>query len=218
MQVRSKPLLSRSVSSRNPQYGRIQPGLWLSSGRAHRQGPEPLAHACGKILQLFWQGPASPGTHAASWLAAPPARALLLLQLLLRGCVGAGGPCLRQGRWPGAAWLRSARGHLTCGIISKALLCVTWLRAAGFVPGYFGSAAERLPGTRSWPRPRGAFARSCPGRSPGTAAGDEPCGSGRGYPHPASHRGLPTPLPGTASTRPGSRAGLTGSRPSKHSG
>lgn len=167
LQIRSKSWLSRSVSSRDPQYSRIQPGLWLSSGRGCGQGPKPLAYMCGEILQLFGKGQSHLG-HTQR----PGSLHSRLLQLLLVGMCGCWqGRCLQQGCWPGAAWLRSSRGDLTCRIISKAFLCVTWLHAAGFVPGYFGTTVERLPGTRSWPWPPGAFGRSCPGRSPGHSGG-----------------------------------------------
>lgn len=80
---------------------------------------------------------------------------------------------------------------MTCGIISKALLCATWLDAASFVPGYFGTVAERLPGTCAWAQPQ-LLPEAAPGGTPGAAAGDEPCGSAQGHFHTASHRGLPT--------------------------
>ena len=194
-------MLSGAVSSRDLRYGRIQPGLRLSAGSGRRHSPEPLALLCGEMLQLFWQASVSPGAHPAFWLSA--ASLCSRRGCCCRSCSSWGifgcwegwcpqqGWCSQQGCCPGPGSFWRARGDVTCGTISKALPCATWLDATGFVPGYFGIMAERLPGTCAWARPR-LLPGAAPGGTPGTAAGDEPCGSGQGHFHPASHRGLPT--------------------------
>lgn len=151
----------------------------------------------------FWQGSVSPATCPASQLCT----ALLCSRgrcCCRRGCPSQGifglweGWCLRQGCWPGPGWLQRARGDLTCRIISKALLCATWLDAATFIPGYF-----RTTCARAWPwllQPReGPWARRQEMSHVGWA-GDV------SILHPSSHRGLPTsdaiPMTGDASPLP----------------
>lgn len=159
MQVSSKSLLSRSVSSRDPQCSRIQPGLWLSSGRGHRQGPKPLAHVCGKILQLFGEGQSHLG-HTQR----PGSLPCRLLQLLLTGTCGCWeGRCLQQGCCP---WGSDVQDNLKslplCALASCHRFCpwLFWEHGGAAVPrhAFLASATrgscQELPREERWAQRR----------------------------------------------------------------
>lgn len=107
--------------------------LWLSSGCDHRQGPKPLAHVCGRILQVFGKGQSHLGhtQHPGlfhSWLLQ-----LVLVGMdvwVLGGTVPAAGMLARYWPAPECPWGSDVQDNLKslslCDLASCRRFC-PWL-------------------------------------------------------------------------------------------
>jgi len=134
---------AKSVPRSHLRRGRAQSSLSRANahlGSAVRPDPSwaPSLHRPWASSRAFsspqrnapalWQGPVSPGPCAASWL--PVASLCSWGRCCCRSCPARGGIWALVGMLAGS-WLAP---ESPWGIISKALLCATWLDAASFYP------------------------------------------------------------------------------------